>query len=150
MLGPYNTRVSPYFYCYCSPLLLFLFPCSPHIDIIVPHNSPLLLLLCPYIIIVRSARIILWPHELLYIKMRLFHLNHPRIVHLCNLKVVSPSKRLISKSLIYLFFYFVRWFHNSEGEGGLTFGFTWLIFGLVFPWDPTFMLGICHRGDWPK
>ena len=51
MLGPYNTSI--------SPLLLFLCPCSPHIVIIVPHRSPLLLLLFPYIVIVMLARIIL-------------------------------------------------------------------------------------------
>ena len=59
MLGPYNTSLFPYYYCHCSPLLLFLFPCCPHIVIIVPHISQLLLLLCPYIIIVMSALIIL-------------------------------------------------------------------------------------------
>ena len=53
MLGPYTTSVTPY--CYYNPLIILLYPCSPHIVIIVPHRSPLLLLLCPYIIIVRSA-----------------------------------------------------------------------------------------------
>ena len=43
--------------------------------------------------------------------MRFFHLYHPRIVHLCNVKEVSRSKRLIYKSLIYLFYIFVSWFH---------------------------------------
>ena len=37
---------------------------------------------------------------------------HPRIVHLCNVKEVAPSKRLISKAFIYLFYLFVSWFHN--------------------------------------
>ena len=32
---------------------------------------------------------------LLYIERMFCHLNHPRIVHLCNLKEVSPSKRLV-------------------------------------------------------
>ena len=58
MLGPYTTSVAPYFY-YCNPILVFLFPCSPHIVIIVPHRSPLLLLLFPYIIIVMLALIVL-------------------------------------------------------------------------------------------
>ena len=49
---------------------------------------------------------------LLCIKMRFSHLNHPRIVHLCNVKEVSPLKWLISKALISLFFYFGSWFHN--------------------------------------
>ena len=31
---------------------------------------------------------------------------HPRIVHLCNVLEVSPSKWIISKALISLFFYF--------------------------------------------
>ena len=35
-----------------SPFLLLLCPCSPHIVVIVPHRNPLLLYLCPYIIIV--------------------------------------------------------------------------------------------------
>ena len=48
LLCPYNTSVFPYYYCHCSPLLLLLFPCCPHIVIIVPHRSPLLLLLFPY------------------------------------------------------------------------------------------------------
>ena len=38
---------------------------------------------------------------------------HPRIVHLCNVKEVAPSKRLNSKVLIYLFYLFLRWFHNK-------------------------------------
>ena len=41
-------------------------------------------------------------------------MNHPRIIHICNVKEVSPSTRLIYKSLIYLFFYFVSWFHNNH------------------------------------
>ena len=39
---------------------------------------------------------------------------HPRIVHLCNVKEVSPSKRLNSKALIYLFYLFLSWFHNRK------------------------------------
>ena len=35
MLGPYITSVVPYYF-QCSPLLLFLYPCNPHIVIIVP------------------------------------------------------------------------------------------------------------------
>ena len=107
-----------------APLLLLLCPCSPHIVIIVPHRSPLLLLLCPYIVIVMSARIILWPIGLLYIERRFFHLYHPKIVHLCNVKEVSPSKRLISKVFISLIFNFVSWFRNiwyqSFGLQGFT------------------------------
>ena len=38
---------------------------------------------------------------------------HPRIVHLCNVKEVAPSKRLNSKALIYLFYLFLSWFHNN-------------------------------------
>ena len=44
--------------------------------------------------------------------MKSFHLYHPRIVHLCNVKEVAPSKRLISEVLIYLFYLFVSQFHN--------------------------------------
>ena len=43
MFGPYSTSV--------APLIVIVVPCSPHIVIIVPHRSQLLLLLCPYIII---------------------------------------------------------------------------------------------------
>ena len=39
-------------------------------------------------------------------------MNHPRIVHLCNVKEVAPSKRLNSKALIYIFYLFLSWFHN--------------------------------------
>jgi len=39
-------------------------------------------------------------------------LFHPRIVHLCDVKDVAPSKRLNSKALIYIFHLFVSWFHN--------------------------------------
>ena len=113
LLGPYTTSVTPYCYQY-NPLIILLCPCSLHIVIIVPHRSPLLLLFFPYIITVMSAFIILSPLRLLYIERRYFHLNHPRIVHLCNVKEVSPSKRLISKALIYLFYLFVSWFHNSS------------------------------------
>ena len=58
MLGPYTTSITPYCY-YSNPLIILLYPCSPHIFIIVPRRSPLLLLLCPYIIIVMFALIIL-------------------------------------------------------------------------------------------
>jgi len=47
-------------------------------------------------------------------------LYHPRIVHLCNVKEVSPSKRIILKSLIYLFFDLVAehgaYGNRSHGE----------------------------------
>jgi len=89
-----------------------MYPCSAHIVTIVPHRSPLLLLLCPYIIIVMSTLIILWTLRLLYIERRYFHLYHQRIIHLCNVKEVPPSKRLNSKALIYFFYLFVSWFHN--------------------------------------
>jgi len=88
-------------------LLLLLIPYCPHIVINVPHRSPPLLLLCPYIIIVMSALIILWPLRLLYIERRFSHLYHPRIFPLCNVKEIAPSKRLIFKSLIYIFYLFV-------------------------------------------
>ena len=91
---------------------MLMYPCSAHIVTLVPHRSPLLLLLCPYIIIVMSALIMLCPLRLLYIERRYFHLYHPRIVHLCNVKEVAPSKRLNSKALIYLFYLFLSWFHN--------------------------------------
>ena len=39
--------------------------------------------------------------------------NHQGISRLCNVKEVAPSKRLKSKTLIYLFYIFVRWFHNN-------------------------------------
>ena len=73
--------------------------------------------LCP-------TRIKLCPHGLLYIERRFCNLNHPRIVHLCNLLEVSPSKWLISKALISIFFYFWSWFHKiwyqSFGFQGFT------------------------------
>ena len=107
MLGPYTTSVTPYCYYY-NPLIILMYPCSAHIVTIVPHRSPLLLLLCPYIIIIMSALIILS-----YIERRSFLLYHPRIDHLCNAKEISPSKRLISKVFIYLFYFFVSRFYNS-------------------------------------
>ena len=58
------------------------------------------------------TRITLWPHGLLYIERRFCKLYHPRIVHLCNVLEVSPSKWLISKVLISLFFYFWSWLHK--------------------------------------
>ena len=51
MLGPYITSVVPYccsvvpYCCSVAPLLLLLYHCSPHIFIIMPHKTPLLLLL---------------------------------------------------------------------------------------------------------
>ena len=44
MLGPYVTSVVPY-YCTVASLSLFLYPCSPDSVIIVPHQTPLFLLL---------------------------------------------------------------------------------------------------------
>ena len=84
----------------------------PILLLLCPIRSPLLLLLCPYIIIVMSDLVMLWPLRLLYIERRSFHLYHQRIVHLCNVKEVAPSKRLNSKALIYLFYLFLSWFHN--------------------------------------
>ena len=102
-----------------APLLLFLYPCSPHIVIIVPHKSPYcyycaltLLLLGRLGLHCGPTRITLWPHGLLYIERRFCNLNHPRIVHSCNVLEVAPSNCLISKVLISLFFSFWRWFHN--------------------------------------
>ena len=69
-----------------------MYPCSAHIVTLVPHRSPLLLLLCPYIIIVMSALIMLCPLRLLYIERSYLHLYHPRIVHLCNVKEVPPRR----------------------------------------------------------
>ena len=100
---------------------------SPYINSVVPYYvslTPILLLLRPYIIIVRltritlwPTRITLWPHGLLYIERRFCHLYHPRIFHLCNVLEVAPSKWLISKALISLFFYFWSWLHNTELQG---------------------------------
>lgn len=42
---------------------------------------------------------------------------HVRIIHLCNVKEAAPLKRLILKSLIYLFFYFMSWLHNIDDKG---------------------------------
>jgi len=41
-------------------------------------------------------------------------LYHPSIVHLCNVKEVSLLKRLILKSLIYLFYLFVSHFITNS------------------------------------
>jgi len=54
MLGPYNISDPPLL-LWLYPLFLLLFPYCPHIVINVPHRIPLLLFLCLYIIIVRSA-----------------------------------------------------------------------------------------------
>ena len=55
MLGPYNISDYP-ITIVVMPLIYIVVPllppCSAHIVTIVPHRSPLLLLLCPYIIIV--------------------------------------------------------------------------------------------------
>ena len=113
MLGPYTTSVTPY--CYqCNSLIALLCPYSSHVVIIMPHISPLLLLLYPYNIIVVQALIVLGPLRLLYIERRSCHLYHRRIVLLCNVKNVGPSKRLILKSFIYIFFYFVSQLHNKD------------------------------------
>ena len=54
MLGPYNTSDSPTTIVIVS-LIVIVVPLLSHIVIIVPHRIPLLLFLCLYIIIVRSA-----------------------------------------------------------------------------------------------
>ena len=99
MLGPYNTSDSLITIVIVSLIVIVV---------------PILLLLFLYIIIVRSDLLILWPLRLLYIERRFYHLNHLIIVHLCNVKEVFPSKRLISKSLIYLFFYFESWLYTTH------------------------------------
>ena len=40
-------------------------------------------------------------------------MNDQGIIHLCNVKEVAPSKRLNSKSLIYLLYLFLSWVHNT-------------------------------------
>jgi len=95
MLGPYTTNVTLIIVS-TTPLL---YRCA--------HLVLILLLLCPYIIIVMSTLIILLPLRFLYIERRSWHLYQTRIVHLCNLKEVAPSKRHIYKAFIYLFYLFV-------------------------------------------
>ena len=112
MLGPYNSRDSPITIVIVA-LIIIVVPYWTHIFIIMPHRIPLLLFLFPYIIIVMSSLIILWPLKILYIERGFCHLYHPRIIHFCNVKEVSHSKRLILKSLIYIFFYFVSWLQNK-------------------------------------
>ena len=60
MLGPYNISDYP-ITIVVIPLIYIVVPllppCSAYIVTIVPRRSPLLLLLCPYIIIVMSALI---------------------------------------------------------------------------------------------
>ena len=47
---------------------------------------------------------------------------HLRIVHLGNVKEVAPSKWLISKALISLFFSFWIWFHYNIGTFAVPIG----------------------------
>ena len=89
-----------------APLLLFLCPCGPHISI-------------------------LWPLKLLYIEGRFCHLYHPIIVHIFNVKEVSPSKRLISKSRS--IFSSILW------AGCITFGIKALDYRVL-------LLQTCHCG----
>ena len=78
-------------------------------------DSPITIVIVALIvIIVMSTLILLWPFRLLYIEMRFYHLYQRRIVHLCNVKEVSPLNKLILKLLIHLFYPFVRWFHNTQ------------------------------------
>ena len=95
------------------PLWLLLYPCNPHIVIIVPLH---------YQCQVGQDYIV--AHGLLYIERRFYHLYHLRIIHSCNVLQVAPLKWLISKVLISLFFYFWSWFHNiwyqSFGFQGFT------------------------------
>ena len=44
-----------------------------------------------------SAVIMFCRLRLLYIERRFCHLYHPRIIHLCNVKEVSPWKRMMLK-----------------------------------------------------
>ena len=91
---------------------MLLCPYYPHIVISVPHKIPLLLFLWLYIIIVTSAGLYCDSLDS-YIERRFCHLYHPRIVDLCNVIEVAPSKRLNSKAWIYLFYLFLSWFHNK-------------------------------------
>ena len=84
-----------------TPLLLLVYPCNPNIVIIVTLHY--------YCQVGQDYIVIPWTS--IY-RSRFFHLYHPRIVHLCKVLEVSPSKCLICKVLIYLFFYFMSWFHN--------------------------------------
>ena len=91
------------------PLLLLLYPCKPPYFYYCPLT---LLLLGRLALHCGPTRITLWPHGLLYIERRFCKLYHPIIFHLCNVLEAAPSKWLISKALISLFFYFWSWLHN--------------------------------------
>ena len=84
-----------------APFLLLMNPCNPNIVIIVPLHY-----YCQV-----GQDYIVTPWNPIYRRM-FFHLYHPRNFHLCNVLEVSPSKWLISKAFISLFFYFCSWFHN--------------------------------------
>ena len=89
------------FYGIDTSFILFLYPCNPRIFIIVPLHY--------YCQVIQDY--IVTPWTPIYIK-EVFSFDHPRIFHLCNVKDVSPSKWLIYKAFISLFFYFWRCFHK--------------------------------------
>ena len=111
MLGPYNTSDYP-ITIVVIPLIYIDVPMQCPYCYYCATQKPTIVIIVPYNIIVMQALIVLGPLRLLYIERRYFHLYHPRIVHLCNVKEVAPSKRLNSKALIYLFYLFLSWFHN--------------------------------------
>jgi len=121
------------------PLLLLFFPYCPHIVVSVPHKNTLLLLLCPYIIIVMSTLIILWLLRLLYIEMkfchlyhaRIVHLYHTRIVHLCNVKEFSPWRAWFWSH--WSIFYSILWA-------------SWITFGIRALDSRVLLLQIGHHG----
>ena len=84
-----------------APLLLLLYPCKPHIVIIVPLHY-----YCQV-----DQDYVVTPSTPIY-KRRFCHLFHLRNFHLCNIKEFSPSNCLISKAFISLSFSFWSWFHN--------------------------------------
>ena len=126
MLGPYITSIVPYF-CQCNPLIVIFVPCNPHIIIIVPLNyycqvgqdyivAPTGLNCDPMDSYIQKLVFVICIIQELFI-----HVMYWRF---------PPSKWLISKALISLFFYFWSWFHNKIY---VSLGYCGLYISSIFP-----------------
>ena len=111
MLGPYTTSVTPYCYQYKPPYYIFVPIQSPYCYYCAPQKPTIVIIVPLHYYCYVSSDYIMNPQAPIYRK-EVFHLYHPRIVPLCNVKEVAPSKRMNSKAFNCLFYLFVSWFHN--------------------------------------
>ena len=111
VLCPYNTSDSPITIVVLSLVIIVVPILSPYCYYCAPQKPTIFIVVPLHFYCYVGSNYIVTPQTPIYRK-EVFSFVSSNFFHLCNVKEVSPSKRLILKSLIYLFFYFVSLLHN--------------------------------------